>query len=72
MPTGGLGVVWLFAGAAPADGAWDRPGAVSFAGPAGELPIAVLEAEAVFGASRLAQVADVAVFLGPESRIVEP
>jgi hypothetical protein len=35
------------------------------------LPIGVLEAELVYGASRLTEVADMAVFLGPATRLVD-
>jgi MFS family permease len=61
----------LFAGSPPAGGVWNEPGAVWLAGPAGRLPIGVLEAELVYGASRLTEVADMAVFLGPATRLVD-
>jgi hypothetical protein len=37
---------------------------VTLAGPAGQLPIAAFETDAMYGAARIAEVADFAVFLG--------
>lgn len=55
----------LFAGDPPAAGTWSTPGAITFAHAAGTLPVRVLQDEAVFGVSTLADVADYAVHFGP-------
>ncbi len=69
VPASDIAAIWLFTGASPAGGAWREPGAVSLAGPAGRLRIETLEAEAVYGASLLSEVADFAVFLGPGTKL---
>ncbi len=64
-----IAAVWLFAGEAPVDGVWDMQNTVTFAGPAGDLPITKLEDNPVFGAVRLKEIADYAVHLGPATPI---
>ncbi len=64
-----VAAVWLFAGAAPFDGLWDKPSAVTFTGPAGDLLITKLQENPIFGAARLREVADYAVQLGPATPI---
>jgi len=63
-----LAAIWLLTGPPPADGVWSQHGAVSLAGPAGQLPIGILEEEAIYGASRLGEVADITAFPGPGTR----
>ena len=64
-----LAAVWLFAGEPPAAGLWSRPGAISLAGAAGALPVALFEPEPIARASRVDELADYAVYLGPGTRI---
>ncbi len=64
-----IAAVWLFAGRAPVDGLWDIQNTLTFAGPAGDLPITKLEDNPIFGAVRLKEVADYAVQLGPATPI---
>lgn len=64
-----IAAVWLFAGEAPVDGVWDIQNTVTFAGPAGDLPITKLEDNSIFGAARLKEIADYAVHLGPATPI---
>jgi hypothetical protein len=69
IPASERAAVWLFAGTPPASGAWTEQGAVALAGEAGQLPIGVLEDVPVFRASRVGEVADFAVYLGPATRL---
>lgn len=64
-----IAAVWLLAGAAPLDGVWDTQDTVTFSGPAGDLLITKLEDQPIFGATRLKEVADYAVQLGPATPI---
>lgn len=64
-----LAAVWLFAGDAPIDGVWDKQGAVTFHGPAGDFLITKLEDNPIFGAIRLKEIADYAVQLGTATPI---
>ncbi len=64
-----VAALWLFAGRAPIDGMWDIQNTVTFAGPAGDLPIRKLEENPIYGAVRLKEVADYAVQLGPATPI---
>ncbi len=69
VPRKDIATVWLFAGQNPVDGIWETPGTVSLAGLAGELPITLIEAYPIYGATRLREIADYAVHLGPATPI---
>ncbi len=69
IPKTDIATIWLFAGENPIDGIWDKPSSLSLRGPAGDLPITKLEQEAIFGATRLKEIADYAVQLGPATPI---
>ncbi len=64
-----VAAVWLLTGATPAAGLWpvDAEG-VAFHGPAGALPLGLVQDVPVAGAERLGEVADFAVYLGPGTR----
>jgi hypothetical protein len=69
FPRDQLAAVWLYAGDPPAAGLWSLPGAIALAGGAGELPVPLFETEPIDGASRVGQLIDYAVYLGPGTRI---
>ncbi len=69
VPKKDIAAVWLFAGNTPIDGVWDTPGTVRFAGPAGDLPIAEVEEQPIYGVTRIKEIADYAVQLGPATPI---
>ncbi|HVI92712.1 MAG TPA: ChaN family lipoprotein [Anaeromyxobacter sp.] len=69
LPRSELAAVWVYAGEPPAAGLWPRPGAISLAGAAGALPVALFEPEPIARASRLDELVDYAVYLGPGTRI---
>ena len=51
--------------AAPAEISLDIPGELVITGPAGEIPIRQAVTEPIYGASRLREIIDFAVYLGP-------
>lgn len=69
IPAQDIAAVWLFAGENPFDGLWDTPGAVRSAGPAGDLPLVEIEEYPIYGVTRIKQIADYAVQLGPATPI---
>jgi hypothetical protein len=72
IPAPDVASVLLRVGAPPADGAWETPGAVRLAGAAGQVPLDEIEEERVFGATRIGEVTDWIVWLGPSERVPRP
>jgi hypothetical protein len=69
FPRDQLAAVWLYAGDPPAAGLWSLPGTIALAGAAAELPVPLFERDPIDGASRVGQLIDYAVYLGPGTQI---